>query len=146
MKTDFNKLPVTLRYGIYAGAGAILFFVGRKVYKDISTKIKLKKIAKEQKESIVKVTIINQENGTGVTTNLNLSLIAGNIYDAFYNNDFFNWTEDETRAVTEIKKVPKQYISQLAQIYSDTYQKNLQNDFTEFCDSDELDKIDYLFN
>jgi hypothetical protein len=146
MKTDFNKLPVTLRYGIYAGAGAILFFVGRKVYKDISTKIKLKKIAKEQKESIVKVTIINQENGTGVTTNLNLSLIAGNIYDAFYNNDFFNWTEDETRAVTEIKKVPKQYISQLAQIYSDTYQKNLQNDFTEFCDFDELDKIDYLFN
>jgi hypothetical protein len=146
MKTDFNKLPLTLRYGIYAGAGAILFFVGRKVYKDISTKIKLKKIAKEQEESIVKVTIINQENGTGVTTNLNLSLIAGNIYDAFYNNDFFNWTEDETRAVTEIKKVPKQYISQLAQIYSDTYQKNLQNDFTEFCDSDELDKIDYLFN
>lgn len=146
MKNDFNKLPVTLRYGIYVGAGLIAFFVGRKIYNDITTKVKLKKILKDQEDSVVKVTIIDQGSGTGVTTNLNLSLIAGNIYDAFYNNDFFNWTEDETRAINELKKVPKPYISQLSQIYSNTYQKNLQNDFIEFCDSDEMEKINYLFN
>jgi len=146
MKNDFNKLPVTLRYSIYAGAGLIAFFVGRKIIKDITTKVKLKKVLKDQEDSVVKVTIIDQGSGTGVTTNLNLSLIAGNIYDSFNNNDFFNWTEDETRAITELKKVPKPYIPQLSQIYSDTYQKNLQNDFIEFCDSDEMEKIDYLFN
>lgn len=146
MKNDFNKLPVTLKYSIYAGAGLIAFFVGRKIYNDITTKVKLKKILKNQEDSVVKVTIIDQGSGTGVTTNLNLSLIAANIYDSFYNNDFFNWTEDETRAVNELKKVPKSYISQLSQIYSNTYQKNLQDDFIKFCDSDELEKIDYLFN
>jgi hypothetical protein len=146
MKNDFNKLPVTLRYSIYAGAGLIVFFVGRKIIKDITTKVKLKKVLKDQEDSVVKVTIIDQGSGTGVTTNLNLSLIAGTIYDSFYNNDFFDWTEDETRAIDELKKVPKQYIPQLSQIYSDTYQKNLQNDFIEFCDSDEMEKIDYLFN
>lgn len=146
MKNDFNKLPVTLRYGIYAGAGLIVFFVGRKIIKDITTKIKLKKIIEDQEDSIVKVTIIDQGSGTGVTTNLNLSVIAGVIYDSFYNNDYFGWSEDETRAINELKKVPKPYISQLSQIYSDTYQKNLQNDFIEFCDSDEMEKIDYLFN
>jgi len=146
MKNDFNKLPVTLRYSIYAGAGLIVFFVGRKIIKDITTKVKLKKVLKDQEDSVVKVTIIDQGSGTGVITNLNLSLIAGTIYDSFYNNDFFDWTEDETRAINELKKVPKQYIPQLSQIYSDTYQKNLQNDFIEFCDSDEMEKIDYLFN
>ena len=146
MKNDFNKLPVTLRYSIYVGAGLIAFFVGRKIYNNITKKVILKKILKDQEDSIVKVTIIDQGSGTGVTTNLNLSLIAGNIYDSFYNNDFFDWTEDETRAINEIKKVPKPYISQLSQIYSDTYKKNLQNDFVQFCDQDELDKIDYLFN
>jgi hypothetical protein len=146
MKNDFNKLPVTLKYSIYAGAGLIFFFVGRKIIKNITTKVKLKKIIEDQEDSIVKVTIIDQGSGTGVTTNLNLSLIAGNIYDSFYNNDYFSWTEDETRAINELKKVPKPYISQLSQIYSDTYQKNLQNDFIEFCDSDEMEKIDYLFN
>jgi len=85
-------------------------------------------------------------SGEVANTTINLASIASVIYDCFYNNDWFGATEDETRAVTEVKKVPKNLIPQLEQTYATLYSKDLRGDLVKYLDSDEWDKIEYLFN
>lgn len=80
-----------------------------------------------------------------VTSTINLSAKAATIYDAIHNNDPLGWTEDETRIVDTLKSVPKFYIPQLMQTYQQLYSKDLQAEVVAALDSDEWEKISYLF-
>ena len=81
-----------------------------------------------------------------VTSTINLSAKAATIHDAIHNNDPFGWTEDETRAVNTVKTVPPSLIPQLETTYAQLYSKDLRADLIAFLDSDEYEKISYLFN
>jgi hypothetical protein len=76
---------------------------------------------------------------------IDLSVIAALIYDAFYNNDWTGFTEDETKAIAAIKNVPKTLIPQLAAIYKTKYKKNLVDDFIRFLDNDQYKAVQALF-
>ena len=78
---------------------------------------------------------------------INLNVVAYNIYDAFYNRGFgWGWTEDEEYAISELKKVPKKLIPQLAQEYVTIGKKagNLYEDFRKFLRDDQYEQVSNL--
>lgn len=77
---------------------------------------------------------------------INLLTVAGLIYDAFYNADFFGFTEDEAKAIEQIKQVPKTKISLLATLYEANYGKNLRKDFIRFLDNSQYQQVQSLLN
>jgi hypothetical protein len=72
--------------------------------------------------------------------------VAGEVYDSFYSNDWFGWTEDEERAVNAVKTVPKAFIPQLEQTYLQLYGKDLRADLLSYLSSSEWSQISFLFN
>lgn len=79
--------------------------------------------------------------GSGQPVTVNLAQKAGEIYDAFYNNDWFGWTEDEDRAIAALMSVPKEYVKDLANLYNSLHSENLYTDFTKFLSSDDYSKV-----
>lgn len=77
---------------------------------------------------------------------INLLTIASIIYDAFYNADLFGFTEDENKAIEQIKQVPKTKISLLASLYQANYNKNLRKDFIRFLDNSQYQQVQNLLN
>jgi len=137
----WNDVPGIAKIVIY-GAGAFLVYrIGKRFYDQYQLKQRLKLYQQQNVQFNV-----NAGSGTGVTQSINLATISGVIFDSFYNNDPFGWTEDETRVVNEIKTVPKIYIPQLEQTYLQLYQKDLRADLLAFLDSDEWGQISYLFS
>lgn len=143
---SFKSLPSGIKIALYLGAGAGVFFIGRKIYKDAKAKSDLEKRLKEEKQSEKIVTIIDSSTGTGVTTTLNLSSIADAINDSIDLRGTYFQTEDETRMVNEIKKVPKAYINELKDLYKTRFGYDLQQDLISSLDSDEWDKISDKFS
>lgn len=76
---------------------------------------------------------------------INLTQVAIEIYDAFYN---YGWgmVEDETQAINSLLKVPKKDINRLALIYNKKYNKNLYEDFRNYLSTNEYNKVEYLLN
>lgn len=68
---------------------------------------------------------------------LDIGGIAGEIYDAFYRNDMFGWSEDEARAIEALRKVPDANIDKLANIYNELYKKSLKEDFIKYLSEEE---------
>ena len=79
--------------------------------------------------------------GSGQPVTVNLAQKASEIYDAFYNNDWFGWTEDEDRAIAALMSVPKEYVKDLANLYNSLHSENLYSDFTKFLSSDDYSKV-----
>lgn len=77
---------------------------------------------------------------------INLLTVGNLIYDAFYNNDIFGFTENEDKAIEQIKLVPKTKISLLASVYESTYGKNLRKDFIRFLDENQYKQVQSLLN
>jgi hypothetical protein len=75
---------------------------------------------------------------------INLLTRAREIYDSFY-NQFPPWDEDEARAIVAISDIPAEYIKTLAWLYNDRYSENLYEDFRKYLESEDFDKISYLF-
>jgi hypothetical protein len=136
---DTSKTVLTI-----AGVG-LAGFIGYKVFKKIQERIELKRKLNLYGQAQTAYTVTTPAGQT-VNATVNLATKAGEIYDALYNNDPFSWTEDETRAVNVVKTVPPALISQLEQTYAQLYSKDLRADLISFLDSDEYDKISYLFN
>lgn len=136
----WNDVPGIAKVVIYGAGAFIAFKIGKKIYDQYQLKQRLKLYQSQNVQYNV-----NAGSGPGVTQSINLATIAGVVFDSFYNNDPFGWSEDETRALNAIKGVPKEYISQLEQTYLQLYQKDLRADLLGFLDSDEWSQISYLF-
>lgn len=140
MKLDKNVQTVLTVAGV---AGAAFF--GYRAYENWKQQKELRDRLNQYAAAQTGYSVITP-NGQSVNATINLASIASAIYDSFYNNDWFAWTEDETRTVNEVKKVPKQLIPQLEQTYATLYTKDLRADLVKYLDSDEWAKIEYLFN
>lgn len=133
----WESLPPPAKMVIYGGTGVILFLGGKWVY----NRIKHGNINSELKK----------RKGDQVLPNVNLSSVSHNIYDAFYNADWGSMipgmtsvTEDEESAIRELKKVPLEYIPQLAERYAEMHNKNLYRDFRRFLDSSDYKRVESL--
>jgi len=138
---SWNTLPAPAQLGIVVVGGFSLY---KTVVQPQIDKWKIRRDQRKEKKYNVPVVVTNGD-GTGYRQTINLATSAGIIYDAFYNNDPMGWTEDETRAIAELKKIPQGMIPQLTEAYREVYSKDLKKDFIKFVDSDEWEKIDYLF-
>lgn len=72
---------------------------------------------------------------------VNLSQISTEIYDAFWNNDYFGVTEDEEAAIAALKQVPKEYVNSLALVYNRMYDKNLREDFKFYLSNEQYQEV-----
>lgn len=84
--------------------------------------------------------------GSGNAITVDLGAKAQEIYDCFYDNDWFGGTEDEEGAITAISGVPKNLIKDL----SDTYKiisdgKDLKSDFIKYLSASQYKQVSHLF-
>lgn len=145
IKKTWNEAPQFFKAAIYAAG----LFVGYKTWQSaekIKRNLRVKKELRARGKDIIKfdLPIPIYQNGKWTTVNkkteVNLADVADGIYDAFYNADWFGFTEDEETAIKELKKVPKAFIKQLAEVYRELHNKNLYNDFRRFLDADTYNK------
>lgn len=101
----------------------------------------MKKVFEDGKKNTIAVD--QQGNITQVT--INTATAAATIYDAIYNNDPMGWTEDETRIVNTLQKIPKGFIKDVEADYNKLYKKNLREDVIKALDTDEWEKVQHLF-
>lgn len=138
---DFKKLPLVAQLAIRAGEGFVLYKVGRGVYDNFELRQRLKQYQNAQ--------VTYSQLGPGgqvLPQTVNLASVANEIYDAFYNNDWFGATEDEERAIIALKTVPKAFIPNLEQVYANLHGKDLRADFNRLLDPQEYNEISYLFS
>ena len=141
IKQLWNDTPAIAKIAIF-GVGA---FVAYRVGKNFYDKAQIRKKLKQYQQSQIQYNVVGP-GGQQAAQTVNLSSVAGEIYDSFYSNDWFNWTEDEERAINAIKTVPKTFIPQLEQTYFQLYSKDLRADLLNFLSSSEWSQISYLFN
>lgn len=141
IKQLWNDTPAIAKIAIF-GVGA---FVAYRVGKNFYDKAQIRKKLKQYQQSQIQYNVIGP-GGQAAAQTVNLSSVAGEIYDSFYSNDWFNWTEDEERAINAVKTVPKTFIPQLEQTYLQLYGKDLRADLLNFLSSSEWSQISYLFN
>jgi len=129
----------------YLIGGGVLAWVVIKNFNKIAQKIKLQQQLNlyAQAQQGYNVTT---PTGQTVTVTVNLAQVSQEIYDAFYNNDWFGSTEDEEAAIAAVKRVPKQLIPQLTQTYAQLFNKDLRSDFVKYLSTDEFEQVAYLFN
>jgi hypothetical protein len=138
-KKTWNEIPAIAKIIIIGGGGFLAYRKGKKIYE----RYELRKDVASYKAGEMPIIVTN--NGTQVTSNINLKNIASKIHDAFYNNDWFGATEDEEGAINALKTSPKAYIPKLMQEYATLYNKNLHDDFVKFLDATNYDRVNYLF-
>lgn len=142
MKSNFIKeLPPQQKFFLLLlgiGGATVTYFSVKKIMKNAKAKKLQKKLFERYQESIT----INDQ---GTAQQVNFSIKAGVIYDSFYNNDVFGFTENEDRAIETLLSIPKQYVKTLAKYYFDLYGKILQNDYIKFCRESQYQKIKHYF-
>lgn len=77
---------------------------------------------------------------------INPGNLAAEVYDAIWNNDWFGWTEDETRIVDALNKIPKQYISFVEDAYASLYEKVMREDVINALSAEEWNSLKSLFD
>lgn len=78
-----------------------------------------------------------------ICSGVNLTSKAYNIYDALWQY-MYGTQEDETTAVNELLSVPKSCVPELARVYMDNHGKNLYEDFTQYVEGDDYEKVRHL--
>jgi len=136
----WKKAPVPVKLAVYGLAAWLIYRNGRRIF----DKIKLRQRLQTYQAGNVAVNY-QLPSGQTVTQPINLANVAGEVNDAFYNNDWFGWSENETRAVNAVKTVPAAYIPQLEATYLQLYNKDLRADLLKYLGSDEWNSISYLF-
>lgn len=136
----FSKLTLTQRILIFAAIALLFYFV----FKAIQRAITATRIRQAIDDS--RVTVNFPTTGTGGTgtgsapVTVNLGAVANEIYDSFYRNDFFGFSEDEDRAISALQSIPKDLTPMLANEYA-KHGKNLYEDFTKFLSSSDYAKV-----
>lgn len=134
LKKFWNEAPIFFKYATYAGGIFVAYKAWTKA-EEIKKKARIRRELRARGKEIIKfnlpIPVYKDNKWTTIQKEMQVNLVdvAEGIYDAFYNNDWLGLSEDEETAVNELKKVPKQYIKQLADIYMQLYNKNLYNDF-----------------
>ena len=141
IKQLWNDTPAIAKIAIFGVGAFVAYRVGKKVY----DKAQIRKKLKQYQQSQIQYNVIGP-GGQQAAQTVNLSSVAGEIYDSFYSNDWFGWTENEERAINAVKTVPKTFIPQLEQTYLQLYGKDLRADLLNFLSSSEWSQISYLFN
>lgn len=141
LKKLWNDTPAIAKIAIF-GVGA---FVAYRVGKTFYDKVQIRKRLKQYQQGQVQYNVVGP-GGQQAAQTVNLTSVAGEVYDSFYSNDWFGWTEDEERAVNAVKTVPKPFIPQLEQTYLQLYGKDLRADLLNFLSSSEWSQISFLFN
>lgn len=120
--------PIIFKTGVIIIATGATYLIVKKIEKEI-------KLNRQQK--------LIDTNVSGI----DLGGIAANIHDAFYNNDWFGFTEDEIRAMTEIAKLGtrKDLVPELSDIYRKQYDKILKADFIAYLSADQYNAIKFYF-
>jgi hypothetical protein len=136
LKEAYNELPALVKLVLILALLLVLFLVIRSVWA-YAERIRQEKILQN---STVNTTI----NGVPVSVNLGTKAVA--IYGAFHKNDWFDLSEDEEKAMTELLNVPKNVIPELSAIYFQLYDKNLKSEFESYLGTDDWNKISYLFS
>lgn len=128
---DFNLLPLWQKIAlILLGIIAIYFFV----------KFIYSSLIKIRNENLLNNSVYTGTTG-GNVYQVDLGTKAASIYSAFYQNDWFGFSEDEEKAVQEIISVPKNIIPELSAIYFKLYGKNLKSDCLKYLSNSEWLKI-----
>ena len=132
----FSDLNIYIKVAIIIVSLIIIYFVARAVYR----------FFKEQRQQ----KILEESKGTatvnGQPISIDLGTKASAIYNAFYSNDWFGFSEDEETAMAELSNVPKSLIPKLSEIYNKLYKKNLKNDFQRLTSAEQWSSISYLFS
>lgn len=140
IKKLWDDSPALIKIALIGGAGYLVYRFGRNIYDQIQTRKRLKLY----QQSGINFNV-NTGSGSGVTTSINLSSIAMEIYDALGLGSWYSVWEDEDRAINAVKQVPKPYIPDLERIYTQLYQRDLRQDLISYLDGDEWNQISYLF-
>jgi len=121
------KIDKNIKIGAGIVGSVLLLFVGKKIY----SQIKLK-----HEKNILDTSVATYDIGA----------IAAEIYDSFYNNDFFGITEDEQRAIDALLPVPNEYVPKVSDTYFKLYNKILKADFVKYLSSDQWNIIKQKFD
>jgi len=135
-KLSFSEVAAKMPWYVWAFLAAIVLYFGYKTVKKEIDKAKVNKAIEIHSTS---------ESTTESDTPINLATVASTVYDAFFNNDWFGWTEDETKAVNAIRPVQQKDILTLMNIYKDLYTRDLKADLIEYISDGEWDSIKYKF-
>jgi hypothetical protein len=97
----------------------------------------------EQSEHTVPTINIPNYSGYEPTITINTYQIAVGIYDAFYNNDWFGWTEDEQTAIRLALSVPKSLMNEVASKYAQKTDKgrSIYEDFQRFLKPEDFARV-----
>jgi hypothetical protein len=136
----WDDSPALVKLALIGGAGYLAYRFGRSIYDEIQ----IRKRLKLYQQSGINFNV-NTGSGTGVTTSINLSSIAMEIYDALGLGSWYQVWEDEDRVINAVKQVPKVYIPDLERTYLQLYQRDLRQDLVAYLDGDEWNQISYLF-
>ena len=108
------------------------------------------KIGKSVGQSLTSDAQVHAINQTMIDNNLSpintqkVTDIVSKIYNAFYKNDWFGWTEDEQTAIAafnQLSNIPEAKAA--SKIYFISYSKNMSSDFTKFCNTSELNTANF---
>lgn len=122
----------------YVVGGTVTFFLARNVVKNWSEAAKRRKELEVWQGGVITGGVTSPG---GTNSPVNLAQISAEIYDSFCNNDWLGWTEDEERAISALLQVPKPYIKDLANYYSQLYKRNLYNDFVAYLTSSDYERV-----
>jgi len=121
-----KQVPQVLKWGAGIGIALGIFFMGKKIYKNID---------------LIREKNLLQSTVTAGGESYDLGGSAGEIYDAFYNNDIFGATEDEERAISILTAIPDEYITDLSNIYYKLYGKILKADFIKYLSPEQYERV-----
>lgn len=128
-----TEKEVLIGAGVITGVAVLAFVASKKSQKGNITKA-IKNYSKGTVDAPVGTINLNE-----ISQEIGLAL--GTAYPWY---DPRHVTEDEDRAVIAVLRVPKPLIPELAKIYLNMYQRNLQYDLKEYLD-DKWSKVENMF-
>jgi hypothetical protein len=136
----------TIRTIVTLGGVAATGYFSYKVIKELAANAKDKQFHSVQIPGNNDYTVpgINDDGTPG--DSVDLTTIATNIHDAFYNNDWFGASEDEERAITELTKINANDSPALANLYFTLFGKTLKLDFISYLDDEQITRIQDWLN
>jgi len=124
-------------------SAAFVTYKGVKSFADKQETNRKRKLLEGQETIVYDVDVWG---GEVKTQTVDLGAIAVEIYDSFYQNDWFGWTENEQAAINALQKVPKANIPKLEDIYYKAFKEILRVDFVKFLTNTDFQRIKNKFN
>lgn len=99
-----------------------------------------------RRKSLLNNSTMTGTTGSGQAITVDLGSIAGQINEAFYNDDWFGASEDEEGAINALVSCPASLIKDLIPVYKAVSDgKDLKSDFIKYLSPEEYNRVKYLF-